>query len=62
MLDPVRVQKMELHLQIPKESRDKRVKGEGETPLVETNKQDHVTGRQGRGFLDIQNQPPAFIQ
>jgi hypothetical protein len=38
MVDPVRVQKMKLHLQILKEGHNKRMKGKSETSLVEMNK------------------------
>lgn len=55
MMNPIQIQIMKLHLQILEESHDKRVKREGETSLVETNKRNQVTERQGWDLLGTSN-------
>lgn len=53
---------MKLHLQILEEGHDEMAKGECETSLVEMNKQNHVTERQGQGLLDTRNQPATVVE
>jgi hypothetical protein len=61
MLNPIRVHKMKLHLQVLEEGHNKRMKEQSVTSLMEMNEQKHVTRRWGQGMLGARNQPPASI-
>jgi hypothetical protein len=51
---------MKLHLQILEEGHNEKVKGEGKTSLMETNKQNHITVRQGWATSTPRiSQPPS---
>lgn len=61
MLDPVQVQKMELHMQVLEDGHDKRMKGKSDTSFVGLNKRNHIR----RSGVGASSAPiiihPAFI-